>query len=246
MPASRSVAVFPVLADGRVGPATALVQEQGRGVNVITKERPYPHSVRPDNTGKRVFSCDMGLDRITVYDLDETTGQLSPSPHPYAQLSSGAGPRHLWFHPTNRFVYTANETDTTVSGFSYDAESAAMRIVATVSTRPEDFTGHTSSAQIVVHPSGRFLYSSVRGANSIAMFSIDQDTGRQRLLGLEPSQGKTPRNFNVDPTGQFLVVANADSNNVVTCRIDQTTGTLRPTGHTVESPIPVCVMFREA
>src|SRR6185436_19813820 len=109
----------------------------GRGVNTITMERPFPHSVRPDGPGKRVLTCDMGLDRIIVSDFDQQTGRLTPSPHPYIQLNSGAGPRHIAVHPSNRFVYTVNELDSSVTDFAYDAESSAMRVIATVSTRPE-------------------------------------------------------------------------------------------------------------
>jgi 6-phosphogluconolactonase len=245
MPAPRSVTVFPVDADGRVGPATDVVQHHGpHGVNTITSGYAFPHSVRPDVDGARVLACDMGLDRVFVYDLDSASGRLQPSPHPFAQLSSGAGPRHLWVHPSNRFVYVVNEIESSVSAFAYDAESSALRIVETVRTRPDDFVGHNSGAQIVVHPSGRYLYSSNRGHNSIAMFSIDQDSGRQHLIGLEPTRGETPRNFNLDPEGNFLVAANVNSNNLVSFQVDQSTGKLEWTGHTVSSPMPVCVMFR--
>jgi 6-phosphogluconolactonase len=245
MPATGCVTVFPVEADGRVGPPTAMAQHSGRGVNTITLERPFPHSVRPDGPGKRILACDMGLDRIMVYDFNAETGQLTPSPHPYTQLSSGAGPRHLSVHPSNRFVYTVNEVDSTVSAFTYDAESSAMRIIATVSTRPEGFEGINTGAQIVVHPSGKFLYSSNRGHNSIAMFTIDQVTGRHQLIGFESSQGDTPRNFNIDPSGKFLLVANVGSSNLVNFRIDPEHGDLTPTGHSVKSPNPVCIMFRD-
>jgi 6-phosphogluconolactonase len=119
-----------------------------------------------------------------------------------------------------------------------------MRIVETVRTRPDDFVGHNSGAQVVVHPSGRFVYSSNRGHNSIAIFSLDEDTGRHRLIGLEPTQGETPRNFNISPSGDFLVVANVGSHNVVSFRIDQASGKLEPTGHSVTTPMPVCVLFR--
>jgi len=244
MPGPRMVAVFPVDEAGCVGPPTDVVQHHGSGVNTITSGQDFPHSVRPDATGDRVLSCDMGLDRLMVYDLDSASGKLSPSPHPFAQLSSGAGPRHLWVHPSNRFVYTVNEMDSTVSAFAYDVESSAMRIVETVRARPDDFVGHNSGAQIVVHPSGKFLYSSNRGHNSIAMFSIDQDSGRHRLLGLESTQGDTPRNFNVTPDGSLLVVANVGSNNLVSFHIDQATGQLQPTGQSATTPMPVCVMFR--
>jgi 6-phosphogluconolactonase len=244
MPAPRAVGVFGVDAQGRVGPPTDVVQHHGPpGVNAITSGYAFPHSVRPDMTGQRVLSCDMGLDRVMVYDLDASTGRLKPSPHPFAQLSSGAGPRHIWIHPTNRFVYTVNEIDSTVSAFAYDAESSALRIVETVRTRPDDFAGHNSGAQIVVHPSGRFLYSSNRGHNSIAMFTIDVDSGRHTLIGLESTRGDTPPNFNITPDGTFLVVANVGSNSLVSFYIDLSTGRLTPTGHSISTPMPVCVMF---
>lgn len=244
MPAPHCLSVHPLREDGRVEPVSALVQLHGRGVNTITLERPFPHSIRPDASGKRVLACDMGLDRVMVYDLDERTGRLEPSPHPFAQLSSGSGPRHLAIHANNQWVYTVNELDSSVSAFTYDADSAAMRIISTTSTRPEGFSGHNSGAQIVIHPSGRFLYSSNRGHNSIASFALDVDTGQPRLTGLVDSQGATPRNFNVDPTGEFLIVANVGSSNIATFRIDPTTGQLSPTGHSVACPNPVCVMFR--
>jgi 6-phosphogluconolactonase len=243
MPGPHAVCAYPLTADGRVEPASSFVQFQGRGVNTITLERPFPHSIRPDATGKRVFACDMGLDRLMIFDFDTETGRLEPAAHPYAQLASGTGPRHLSVHDNDRWVYTVNELDSSVSGFTYDAESSAMRIIATVSTRPEDFDGHNSGAQILLHPSGQFLYSSNRGHNSIAVFSIDPACGRPRLLHLVPTQGETPRNFNIDPTGRFLVVANVGSNNLVTFRIDQTTGALTPTGQIAGCANPVCVMF---
>jgi 6-phosphogluconolactonase len=243
MPAPYCLGVYPLGEDGHVQPASGLVQLQGRGVNTITLERPFPHSIRPDATGRRVFACDMGLDRLMVFDLDEHLGRLEPSPHPYAQLSSGAGPRHLWAHANNRWVYIVNEIDSSVSAFRYDAETSAMRIISTTSTRPDGFDGHNSGAQIVVHPSGKFVYSSNRGHNSIACFQIDQDTGHPRLLELVPTQGQTPRNFNIDPTGEFLVAANVGSSNLASFRVDQATGRLTPTGHTIECANPVCVMF---
>jgi 6-phosphogluconolactonase len=246
MPSTGCVTVFTVETDGRVGPPSAIVQHQGHGVNTITLGRPFPHSVRPDGNGKRVLACDMGLDRVMVYDFDAEKGQLTPSPHPYAQLNSGAGPRHICVHPSNRFIYTVNEVDSTVSGFTYDAESSALRIISTVSTRPEGFDGINTGAQIIAHPSGQFLYSSNRGHDSIAMFSIDQETGRHRLIGFESSQGQTPRNFNIDPGGMFLLVANVGSSNIVGFRIDQDTGRLTPTGQSVNTPNPVCIVFRDA
>jgi 6-phosphogluconolactonase len=241
LPSPRCVMVFPIRDDGHLQPASDMVQLQGRGVNTITLERPFPHCIRPDATGKRALACDMGMDRVVVFDMDEHH-RFAPASHPYAQLSSGAGPRHLSVHANNRWVYTVNEMDSSVSAFEYDAESAAMRIIGTTSTRPDGFEGHNSGAQIVVHPSGRYLYSSNRGHNSIAVFSIDQEFGRPRLMDLVSTQGETPRNFNIDASGEFLVVANVNSNNLVSFRIDQETGQLSPMGST-SCDKPVCVMF---
>ncbi|MBI3973761.1 MAG: beta-propeller fold lactonase family protein, partial [Chloroflexi bacterium] len=167
-----------------------------------------------------------------------------PNDVPYAQVSSGAGCRHLSFHPSNRFVYVNNEIDSTLSAFAFDAARGACQIVQTVSTLPEDFAGTNSTAQVVVHPSGKLVYVSNRGHDSVAIFAIDQDTGKLRFVGHEPTQGQTPRNFNVDPTGTFLLAANQASDTIVTFRIDQETGRLTPTGHVTENPTPVCVVFR--
>jgi 6-phosphogluconolactonase len=244
IPRSYCVMAYPVAADGRVEPATGIVQHQGRGVNPSTWQAPYPHSVFPDRSGQRVLACDMGLDRIMLHDLDLETGRLQPAaPHPYAQLSSGAGPRHLAVHPDGDFVYTVNELSSTMSAFAYDAESGVMRIQATLSTMPEDFEEHNSGAQILVHPSGRFVYTSNRGHNSIARFSLAAGKGKPKLMGWTSSQGQTPRNFNIDPTGQFMLVANQRSGNVVSFRIDEATGDLWPTGEQIATPSPVCIVF---
>jgi 6-phosphogluconolactonase len=225
-----------------VQPAADMVQLQGRGVNTITLERPFPHCIRPDVTGKRALVCDMGMDRVMVFDLDQDC-RLAPSGHPFAQLNAGAGPRHLWVHPDNRWVYTVNEIDSSVSAFEYNAETGGMRIIGTTSTRPDGFEGHNSGAQIVGHPSGRFLYSSNRGHNSIAVFSLDEESGRPRLVGLVSTRGDTPRNFNIDPSGELLVVANVNSSDLVSFHIDQQTGQLSPTGYSASCDKPVCVMF---
>jgi 6-phosphogluconolactonase len=245
LPGPRCLMVFPIRADGNVQPAADMVQLQGRGINTITLGRPFPHCIRPDANGKRALACDMGMDRVMVFDVG-ADGRFASGAHPFAQLSSGAGPRHLWVHANNRWVYTVNEIDSSVSAFGYDEVSGAMRRIATISTRPDDFEGHNSGAQIVVHPSGRFLYSSNRGHNSIAAFTIDQESGVPRLMDLVSTRGDTPRNFNIDSSGQFLVVANVNSNNLVSFRIDQATGQLSPTGLSASCEKPVCVMFAPA
>ncbi|MGH2367189.1 MAG: lactonase family protein, partial [Chloroflexota bacterium] len=160
------------------------------------------------------------------------------------RANPGAGPRHLAFHPSARFVYVLNEIASTLSAFAYDPEHGTLALLETVSTLPEGFSGKNSTAQIVVHPSGRFVYGSNRGHDSIAIFAIDEQTGQLTARGYESTRGQTPRNFNLDPTGTFLLAANQGSDTIVTFRIDATTGALTPTGQVTETPSPVCVVFR--
>jgi 6-phosphogluconolactonase len=190
-----------------------------------------------------VLSCDLGVDKIFVYRLDREAGRLVPNDVPYGQVSSGAGPRHIAFHPNGRFAFVNNEIDSTLSAFAYDAERGTLRSVDTASTLPPDFAGNNSTAQVLVHPNGRFAYVSNRGHDSIAIFAVNQETGKLRPLGHEPTQGKTPRNFNLDPSGSLLLAANQGSDTIVSFRVDAESGRLAATGQVVQTPAPVCVLF---
>jgi 6-phosphogluconolactonase len=203
-PLSGTVGVLPVSSTGEVGPVCACVRHEGHGAKPHT-DPPYPHSAWVDPWGGRMLCCDRNLDRVSVWDFDAGSGDLRPGAYPMAQVSSGAGPRHLAFHPTRQIVYVLNETDSTISVFSYEAGSGAMSILQTVTTLPRDFRARNVTAQILVHASGRFLYCSNRGHNSIARFRIDDD-GLLALLGFEPTRGETPRNFNMDPSGRIMLV----------------------------------------
>jgi 6-phosphogluconolactonase len=238
--------VLPVEPDGRLRPASDVVRHEGRSSDPRRQEGPHAHSVLPTPDGRYVFSCDLGLDRVLVYRLDTSAGKLVPNDLPYAQVSSGAGPRHIAFHPNGRFVYVNNEIDSTLTVFDYDAERGALQVVQTVSTLPDDFAGRNSTAQVAVHPSGRFVYVSNRGHDSIAMFAVNPESGRLRSLGHEPTQGRTPRNFTLDPTGAWLLAANQNTGNVVSFRIDQDNGRLVPAGQRLDVPAPVCLAFARA
>jgi 6-phosphogluconolactonase len=237
------VAVFPLAGDGRVGEACAVVQHTGRGPKSPNQDRAFPHSTWFDRSATRMLCCDLGLDRVVLYDFDLEGGRLQPSPQPYAQVSSGAGPRHLAVHPNNRWVTVLNELDSTISVFAYDAESARMSILQTISTLPDDFTGESAAAQILIHPSGRFVYASNRGHDSIAMFAIDQETGRLRSIGHVPGGGVRPHNFTIDPAGTLMLVANQRSGSVASFKIDASGGKLEATGHTVNAPGAACVVL---
>jgi 6-phosphogluconolactonase len=238
-----SVAVFPVQSDGHVGEASAFVQHTGSGVNRERQEGPHAHWIETTPDNRFAIAVDLGLDELLVYRFDDRKGTLTPNNPPYAKLDPGAGPRHLAFHPNGKFAYVVNELQSTITTFAYDARKGELHKLKTVSTLPKDFSGSNDTAEIKVHPSGKFLFASNRGHDTIALFSIDSKTGALSLVDHFPTQGKTPRNFEIDPTGKFLFVANQETNNVVVFQITPSTGRLTATKQTVEVPAPVCLTF---
>jgi 6-phosphogluconolactonase len=238
-----SVALLPLDSDGALEEASAFAQHEGRSVNPRRQEGPHAHSVTFDPTGAYLFVADLGIDKLLVYRYDADTGDLAPHDPPHSAVAPGAGPRHFAFHPSGRFAYVVNELGNTVTAFGYDATAGRLEELHSVGTLPAGFTGENTTAEIRVHPTGRFLYASNRGHDSIASFGIDAETGRLTETGHTPTGGKTPRNFHVDPTGRFLLAANQGSDSVVVFRIDEDGGTLEPTGDSVEVPSPVCVVF---
>ncbi len=241
---SGSVAVLPIQPDGRLGEATAFVQHQGSSVNPRRQAGPHAHCIRPSPDNRFVLAADLGLDQVLVYRFDPAKGTLIPNDPPAAMVAPGAGARHFAFHPTGRYVYVVNELANTVTAFSYQADKGVMAGLQTVPTLPADFTGRSSSAEVVVDAAGRFVYASNRGHDSIAVFSIDPDKGTLTPVEHVSTQGRTPRNFAIDPTGAYLFAANQDSHNIVLFRVDARTGRLTPTGRIIEdSPEPTAVVF---
>lgn len=240
-----SVAVLPVLQDGRLGEASAFVQHAGSSVNPKRQQGPHAHwiEVAPDN--RFVLVADLGLDQVLVYRFDPTKGSLSANNPAMAKVNPGAGPRHLAIHPSGKFVYVINEIQSSVTAFAYDADRGALRELQTISTLPKDFSGENSGAELEVHPTGHFLYGSNRGHDSIAVFAIDAAKGTLTPVERVPTQGKTPRSFEIDPTGSYLFAANQSSDSIVVFRIDRKTGRLTPAGQVLEVPSPVCVKFVE-
>ncbi len=236
-----SIACLPIGDDGRLGEATSSIQHQGSSVNPRRQQGPHAHSINLDAAGRFAFVADLGLDKILIYRFDPAAGKLTSSDPPWAKVTPGAGPRHFAFHPSGRYAYVICELSSTVTAFEYDAKRGALRSLQTISTLPEGFKGRSTTAEVEVHPSGKFLYGSNRGHDSIACFSIDGATGRLTPIGHRSTQGRTPRNFCIDPTGSYLLAANQDSKSVVAFRIDRATGRLQPTGHSVSVSMPVCV-----
>jgi len=238
-----SLAVFPILSDGSLGKASAFVQHKGASVNPQRQEGPHVHSVYMSPDNRFVISADLGLDEVFVYRFDPAKGTLEPNIPPSATVSSGAGPRHFAFTPNGKFGYVIDEIQSTITPFGYEAAKGALDVLQPVSTLPPDFKGESTGAEVAVHPSGKFLYASNRGLDSIAVFSISSKKGTLTLSAEVPTLGKTPRSFSIDPTGEYLFVANQDSDNVVQFRINPTTGLLSPTGQVLQAPSPVCVTF---
>jgi 6-phosphogluconolactonase len=238
-----SVAVFPVHSDRHIGEPSAFVQHRGSSVNKERQEGPHAHWIETTPDNRFAIAVDLGLDELLVYRFDASKGSLTPNDPPYASLDPGAGPRHLAFHPDGKFVYVVNELQSSITTFTYDASRGALQKLATVTTLPKGFSGSNDAAEIKVHPSGKFLFASNRGHDSIAVFSIDSHTGALSLVDHFSTQGKTPRNFEIDPTGKLLFVANQESNNIVVFRIDSNDGRLTPTGQTLHAPSPVCLKF---
>ena len=239
--AGGTVSMLPIGDGGRLGEATDSVRHEGQSVNKARQDRPHPHSINLDAASRYAFVPDLGIDRVFVYRLDRASGKLVPNEKPWAQVSPGAGPRHFAFHPMGTYAYVINELDSTVTAFGYEQASGELTEIQTVSTLPADFDGVTTCADVHVAQSGRFLYGSNRGHDSIAIFAIDEGTGRLTPMGHEPTRGKIPRNFAIDPSGELMLVANQDSDTIVAFRIDRTTGELDRTGEVTQVPSPVCV-----
>lgn len=238
-----SVAVFPVQADGHIGESSAFVQHAGSSVNRERQEGPHAHWIETTPDNRFAIAVDLGLDELLIYRFDANTGSLTPNNPPYAKLDPGVGARHLAFHPNGTFAYVVNELQSSITAFAYDASHGQLRKLKTVSTLPKNFSGSNDTAEIQVHPSGKFLFASNRGHDTIALFSIDSKTGALTLADHFPTQGKTPRNFEIDPTGKFLFVANQNANNIVVFRIDPNNGRLTATKQTLDVPSPVCLKF---
>jgi 6-phosphogluconolactonase len=238
-----SVAVFPVLADGKLGEASAFVQHTGHGANPARQEGPHAHSVDLSADNRFAMVDDLGLDELDVYKFDASKGLLTPNSPPFAKLDAGAGPRHFVLRPDGKFAYVVAEMGHTVTVFSNDSANGKLRPLQTITTLPKDFTGRNDDAEIRIHPSGKFLYASNRGEDSIVISAIDKSKGTLTQVGSVPTGGKEPRNFEIDPTGTLLFAANQKSDNIVVFRIDQKTGLLTPTGKVLEVSSPVCVKF---
>ena len=237
------VALLPTRADGSLAEATSVRQHHGAGPRRDRQEGPHAHCIVVSPDDVYAFSADLGADRIFGYRIDYEQCRLIP--HHDLVLPAGSGPRHLVFAPDGRHAYVVGELDATVTALEYEAAGGTLSSIGTYPLLPGSHQGVNLSADIKVHPTGRFLYASNRGHDSIAMFAVRPD-GRLESLGHRSSEGSTPRNFAISPDGRFLLVGNQDSDSIVTMPIDAATGTLGPTAAVTETPTPVCLVFGRA
>lgn len=241
---SGHFAALSVQDDGRLGALGEINRFDGSSINRERQSGPHAHFIDFDPSNTFALGCDLGLDKVFVWNMQRggTNGGTLILKHP-APIKPGSGPRHLAFHPNGRFVYLINEMTATITVFAYDSDKPALNELQTISTLPERFEGFKSGAEIEVHPSGKFVYGSNRGHNSIAVFTVDEKSGKLTFVEHQSTQGKTPRHFAIDPTGKWLLAENQDSDNIVIFQIDQKTGKLTPTGDKVEVGAPVCIQF---
>lgn len=241
---SATIAAFPIADDGKLAERSDWIQHKGSSINHARQEAAHTHSVNIDPGNRYAFVADLGTDQVFCYELDIGHTTLRPNPNqPAVGVAPGAGPRHFCFHPNGRYAYLINELDSTVQVFAYHHDAGTLEDLQTVTTLPADFDGESTCAEVRVHPSGRFLYGSNRGHDSLAIFTIG-DNGTLTSCGHESTRGKTPRNFNIDPTGQWLIAANQDTHNLVVFRVDASTGELRATGHERTAQSPVCILIQ--
>jgi 6-phosphogluconolactonase len=238
-----SVAVLPVKADGMLGEASDFVQHLGSSVDPNRQHEPHAHDVvlTPDN--RFAVVADLGLDKLLVYRFDLEKGKLLPNDPPYGRVKPGSGPRHFALHPNGRWAYLISEMGNTITAFDWDGDKGSFHELQTISTLPKDFKGENSTAELAVHPTGRYLYGSNRGHDSIAVYAIDPAKGMLTSIEDVSTLGKEPRNFALDPTGAYLFAANQNSNTVVVFRVNSRNGRLTPSGEKVEVISPVCVTF---
>ncbi|MFN0106756.1 MAG: lactonase family protein [Bryobacteraceae bacterium] len=240
---SGSCAAFAIEADGKLGERTAFHQHTGSSVDPGRQKGPHAHSVNLDKQNKHVIVADLGLDQVKVYDFNAATGAMTPNEPAFASVKPGSGPRHFSFHPSGKYAYVINEMTCTVTAFNWDARKGTLTEIETVTTLPEPVKKGYSTAEVVAHPNGRFVYGSNRGHNTIAVFQVNAATGKLTTVEHKSTQGEIPRNFAIDPTGRFLIAANQNSHTIVLFRINQRSGALEQVGAPVKAPSPVCVRY---
>ncbi len=242
--ASGGVEILPVRPDGTLADQIQVAPLQGEpGPHKQEQTNSHPHEVVFDPTGRFLMVPDKGLDRVFAFRFDESTGRLAPTKQGSVKTRPGAGPRHGAFHPTLPVAWVANEMQSTVTTFAWNAADGSLKPIQIQPSLPDDFTGDSTCAEVAVTKDGRHVYVSNRGHDSVAIFAVDAAKGTLKPVGWQPTQGKTPRFIGLDPANRFLYAANEQGDTIVTFRVEAASGRLTPTGHVIRNGTPVCITF---
>jgi len=236
-----TVSVYPLEKEGGLGAASAFFQHTGSSADPKRQTAPHAHSVNFDETGRYLVVADLGIDKLMVYKREG--GTFVPNDPAYGEVAPGAGPRHFAFHPTRPYAYVVNEMGNTVTAFRWDEKTGTLADNGSVGTLPEGFEGSNTTADIEVHPSGKFVFASNRGDDSIAAFAVDESNGKLAPLGQTKSGGVRPRNFTQSPNGKYLLAAHQDTHDIFVFAVNPESGELTPTGTKVDVPAAVCLVF---
>lgn len=239
---SGSITSIKLHSNGSLAQVCDTIQHAGSSVNEQRQSGPHAHCIMTDPSDNFVCAVDLGLDQVIVYKLDRETGKLAATDQPF-KATPGNGPRHLAFHPDGKHAFVINEMASTLSALTWDSETGLFEEVDTVSTVPEDFTDSNSTAEVLVHPNGQFVFGSNRGHDSIAAFSWSSKQKKLIPAGHTPSGGTTPRNFRIDPTGQFLLTENQNSDSIFAFQVNESNGELTSVGNSLEIGAPCCIKF---
>ena len=235
--------VYAIKGDGSLGKRTALVQHTGKPANPRRQKGPHAHCIMLDAGNRFAMVADLGLDKVFVYQFDASAGTLTPAKEPFAEVAPVHGPRHLAIHPSEEFVFVLNEITRDVTTFAYGNKTGILMKKGTVSTLPEGAPAEGSTAEIFVHPNGKFVYASNRGHDSIAVFSVNEKNGELTQIQVQKTGGKTPRSFAIAPGGKFLLAAGQNDTSIRVLALNPETGFLKPTTHGTFAPAPVCILF---
>jgi 6-phosphogluconolactonase len=242
---SGSIASLPIKTDGSLEKAASAIQHEGSSIVPGRQAGPHAHSINVSPDNRFAVAADLGMDKLMLYKLDPAKATLRANDPPFTETPKGGGPRHFAFHPSGRFAYVCNEIKSSVTAFAYDANKGSLSEIQTITTLPEEVE-RNSTAEIQVHPSGKFVYCSNRGHDSLAIFTIDEKTGKLTAAGHQKTLGRTPRNFGIDPTGAYVIACNQATDNVAVFKVEPQSGKLTQVGEPISVPVPVCVKFVEA
>jgi len=239
-----NISVFAIEPDGSLGNRTAFDQHTGSSVNPDRQKAPHAHSIRMDPSNRFALVADLGLDRVFIYRFNFQDGSLAPNDPPFVAVKPGSGPRHIAFHPNGKLIYVSEEMGNAVAAFAWDSDKGVMTELQTISSLPEDYKGSDTCAEIAVRPDGKFLYVSNRGSDTVGVFAID-DSGHLTPVQQIPTQGKVPRNFELDPSGKWMILTNQMGDTTVVYRVDEASGRLKQVGDPIPIKNPFCPRFFE-